>query len=118
MFERYRQGEELSGAEVQALLPEREDFVSLWRYLKRETAERPMLEETPVRIARGAARATGQREALLRTLVCLDVMHERGLITLCSRADRLQITLNPVAEKVDLEDSHILRRLRQMQDQP
>ena len=96
------------------MLPSREEFASLWRYLKRQTAVSPVLEDTAPRLARGVARSAGQRETVLRTLVCLDVMHERGLITLYSRTDRLQISLNPVEGKVDLEASGILRRLREM----
>jgi len=117
LYEKYLRDEPLTAAEAAALLPQREEFVSLWRYLKRETAQRPVLEDTPARLARGVARAAGQREVMLHTLICLDVMHERGLITLCSQTDRLRITINPVQEKVDLEDSHILRRLRQLQEQ-
>ena len=117
LYEKYQSGAPLSGQEARALLPEREEFVSLWRYLKRETAVHPVLEDTPAHIARGVARAAGQRELLLHTLICLDVMHERGLISLCVQADRFRISINPVQEKVDLDDSDILRRLRQLQDQ-
>ena len=117
VYEKYLQGEPLTAAEAQALLPEREEFVGLWRYLKREAAARPVLEDTAARIARGTARAAGQREQMLHTLVCLDVMHERGLITLYRQADLLRISINPIQDKVDLEDSPILRRLRQLQDQ-
>lgn len=118
LYEKFRSGVPLSAQEARALLPVREEFVSMWRYLKRETAVHPLLEDTPAHIARGVARAAGQQELLLHTLICLDVMHERGLITLCAQADRLRISINPVQEKVDLEDSDILRRLRQLQDQP
>ena len=117
LYQKYRRGDALTAAEAAALLPEREEFVSLWRYLKRETAQRPVLEDTVPHFVRGVARAAGRRELVLHTLVCLDVMHERGLITLHSQTDRLRICLNPTTEKVDLEDSYILRRLRQQQEQ-
>lgn len=117
VYEKHMRGEPLTAAEARALLPERDEFVSLWRYLKRETATRPVLEDTAARIARGTARAAGQREQVLHTLVCLDVMHERGLITLYRQADLLRISINPVQDKVDLEDSSILRRLRQLQEE-
>jgi len=110
LLDKYRRGDALTGEEARALLPEREEFVALWHYLKRETATRPLLEDTLVRIARGA----GRREPVLHTLVCLDVMHERGLIALENRADRVRITLNQTQGKVDLEDSYIMRRLRQV----
>ena len=117
VYEKYLQNEPLTPAEARALLPEREEFVTLWRYLKRETAKRPVLEDTAARIARDVARAAGQHELMLHTLVCLDVMHERGLISLCRQSDLLRISLTPSPEKVELEDSHILRRLRQLQEE-
>ena len=43
---------------------------------------------------------------------CLDVMQERGLIDLYSEAEQLRITLRQVDQKVDLEESVILRDLR------
>ena len=98
-------------AEAAALLPSREDFVSLWRYLKGHTAHGP-LEETAPRLARNIARACGQRETVMRTLVCLEVFDERGLIRLERTTDHLQIGLTAVDGKVDLEQSVIMRKLR------
>jgi len=117
LYDKYQREDPLTAEEAQALLPDREDFVSLWRYLKRETASRPVLEDTAARIARGSARAAGRREQVLHTLVCLDVMCERGLISLHCQADLLRISISPVQDKVDLDDSPILRRLRQLQEE-
>ena len=50
----------------------------------------------------------------MRTLVCLEVFDERGLIRLNWQTDRLQIQVNPVEGKVDLEASRVMRRLRGM----
>ena len=88
--------------------------MALWRYLQRQCAGRGEVTDTPARIARGAARAAGQKETLPHTLVCLDVFAERGLIYLRSRSDLLTISLAPVEQKVDLEASGILRRLREL----
>lgn len=117
LYERFRRGEVLTAEEARALLPRREEFVSLWRYLKREAAIRPVLEDTPARLTRNVACFAGQRELVLHTLVCLDVMQDRGLLTLRGDGERLSISLNEVAGKVDLDDCHIMRRLRQMQDE-
>ena len=51
-----------------------------------------------------------------RTLLCLEVLEERGLIALQRNTDRLRITLCRPAHKVDLEASGILRRLRAIID--
>ena len=116
IYEKYCRGELLTPAEARVLLPSREEFVCLWRYLKRQTLDREVLEDTPAHLARSAARAAGQREIVPRALVCLDVLRERGLITVRSGAGRLQVSLNRVEGKVDLEASGILRRLREQSE--
>ena len=47
-------------------------------------------------------------------MLCLEVLEERGLILLNRRTDRIQITLRQVEQKVDLEASEIIRRLRKI----
>ena len=113
LYEKFRRGEELTPVEAEALLPSREEFVVLWRYLKGRAQPAP-LEETAHRLARSIARSAGRRETVMRTLVCLEVFDERGLIHLEHTTDHLHIALQAVEGKVDLEDSWILRRLRQM----
>ena len=113
LFEKFRRGEELTRREAAALLPSREEFVVLWRYLKGHAGQCP-LEETAHRLARAVARSAGRRETVMRTLVCLEVFDERGLIRLERVTDRLRIGLTPVEGKVDLEQSAVLRRLREM----
>ena len=113
LFEKFRRGETLTPVEAAALLPSREEFVVLWRYLKGHAGQSP-LEETAHRLARNIARSAGRRETVMRTLVCLEVFDERGLIQLKHTTDHLHIALRAVEGKVDLEDSWILRRLRGM----
>ena len=71
-----------------------------------------MLEDSAPRIARGVARRSGRREGQIHVQLCLEVFQERGLISLKSRADQLQIQLHRPEHKIDLEASEILRRLR------
>ena len=115
LYERFCRGELLSHAEAAALLPSRTEFVNLWRYLKVHSGPAP-LEETAHRLARNIARASGGRETVMRTMVCLEVFDERGLIRLERTTDHLHICLNAVEGKVDLEDSRILRKLRKLMD--
>ena len=117
IYERYRLGEALSPAEARMLLPSRDEFAALWRYLKQQTALRPVLEDTAERFVRGAARASGRQEMGPRTMVCLDVLCERGLISLHFRTGLIRLSINHVEGKVDLEASHILRRLRTMTEE-
>ena len=113
LYEKFRRGEKLTPREAAALLPSREEFVALWRYLEGRARLAP-LEETAPRLARSVARSAGRRETVMRTLVCLEVFDERGLIHLERATDHLRIGLTPVEGKVDLERSAILKRLREM----
>ena len=49
-------------------------------------------------------------------MLCLDVLAERGLISVDTRVDRLQITVHRPANKVDLDASYILVKLREQLD--
>jgi single-stranded-DNA-specific exonuclease len=114
VYEKYRKGCLLTPDEARTLMPSRAEFVALWRYLERQSAGRNYMEATPAHIARGAASAVGQRETLTHTLLCLDVFAERGLICLSRQADLLTISINHLEHKVDLEQSAILCRLREL----
>ncbi len=115
LYEKFSRGEPISPQEAQAMLPTRQEFVNLWRYLKGRTSQGP-LEETARRLSRSLSRTYGQRETVMRTMVCLEVFDERGLIRLRRTTDHLQIDLNPVQGKVDLEASYILKRLHAIMD--
>ena len=87
--------------------------MTLWRYLKGRSGGAE-LEETPRRLTRNLSRDFGRHAPLPRTLVCLEVFDERGLISLEQHAGCLRISLQKVEGKVDLEQSAILQRLRQL----
>lgn len=112
VYEKYRRGELLSHDEAQSLLPSRSEFVCLWRYLEHQSAGSGAMEDSLARITRSVAHASGQRELPNHTRICLEVMQERGLISLSGQAGRVHITLHRLEHKVDLEASEILRRLR------
>ncbi len=113
LYLRYRAGERLTLQEVSLLTPEREDFVAVWRYLSAQ-AGASLIEDTGPRLSRKIARTFGLRESYLRTMVCLDVLDERGLIALHTNTDHLQIHILPARGKVNLEDSHIMKHLRSL----
>ena len=115
IYEKFSQGEVLSPEEARFLLPERAEFVELWRWLERQGAC-GTVEDTLARITRSVSRSNHQREVPTRTLLCLEVLEERGLIVLQRHTDRLHITLCRPEHKVDLEASAILRRLRAIID--
>ena len=114
ILDKYRRGEPLTNREARFLLPDRREFVDLWRWLERQSLCSGTVEDTPARIARSVCRsAGGGKEVPARTMLCLDVLAERGLISVSARTDRLQITVHRPAQKVDLEASCILIKLRE-----
>ncbi|MCI8423841.1 MAG: single-stranded-DNA-specific exonuclease RecJ [Lawsonibacter sp.] len=114
IYDKFCQGDPLTPQEARFLLPSRGEFVDLWRWLERQSAAGAVVEDTLARIARGVSkRRSGQWEVPARTLLCLNVLEEQGLIDLQERTGRFQITIRRLEHKVDLEASSILRRLRQ-----
>ena len=112
VYEKFARGEVLSPVEAELLLPQRAEFVGLWRWLERRCGSALTMEDSLPHIARGAGRASGRREAPVRTLVCLEVLEERGLIDLDRQTDRVRVVLHRLEHKVDLESSALLLRLR------
>ena len=112
LYRRYRRGLELERQEVQQLLPSRQDFVVLWRYLARHSPA--PLEEAPDTLTQRLSTATGRPQSFGRIMICLEVFRERGLIDLRGNENRLHIVLRPAREKVNLEESEVLRQLREL----
>ncbi len=114
LIERLHTGDALSSAEAESMIPSREEFESVWRYLKRFAAE-DALDSDPVHLCKHIAKTCHTRETYLRTMVCLRVFDERGLIKVEQQSTgRLRIALCPINGKVDLEQSGILQRLRRL----
>ena len=115
LFRRLMEGEALSRSEAAALLPSRQEFANLWRYLRSRRGE-GCIEETAQRLARNVARSCGLRETFMRTEVCLAVFHDRGLIRVERATDHLRIQIRDTVGKVDLESSELMRQLRRLAD--
>ena len=79
LYERLRRGEALSAQEAAALIPSRAEFTAVWRYLSGH-ARLGRVEDTARRLARGVSRTYGIKETVMRTMVCLEVLDEHGLI--------------------------------------
>ena len=114
LFERLLAGDAISALEAQTITPTREEFEAVWRYLKRHASPAP-LEDHPVHLTKSIAKTLHIRETYGRTMVCIQVFDERGLIRVERQtAGRLRIGLCPVEGKVDLEQSELMRRLRRL----
>lgn len=106
LFQRLKEGENLSRWEAGLLLPSRQDFTRLWRFLEHNCVGGWMAAGPS--LLRQAARLPDGRCSYGRTLVCLHVMGDRGLIHL--EADQLHLCRPE--NKVDLEQAALMRRLR------
>ena len=74
-------------------------------------------EDTARRLARCVSRCYGIRETVMRTMVCLEVLDEHGLIQVEQSTDHLRISVQEVSGKVDLEASKLLRHLRRLAEE-
>ncbi|MCD7927631.1 MAG: single-stranded-DNA-specific exonuclease RecJ [Oscillospiraceae bacterium] len=111
---RVRQGGPFSQAEASSLTPTRREFELVWRYLRGRAARGP-LEDRPDRLSPALAGEGPPERAFGRTMVCIQVFQERGLISVeHSGSDRLHICMEPVQGKVDLEQSELLCLLRRL----
>ncbi len=106
LFRRLQEGEALSRWEAGLLLPSRRDFARLWRFLERACAGEGA--PTGPALLKQAARQPDGRWAYGRTLVCLHVMGDRGLIAV----ERERLRLCRPEHKVDLEQAELMRQLR------
>mgnify|MGYP002520937692 CR=1 FL=1 len=111
LYARHRAGQPLSCREAEALLPERQDFVAVWKYLT-AYAEDGCLQEEVGCLSRKIARFAARPCCPGKTWVCLEVFAEQGLLALEQRPKTLRIRLTSDGHKVDLERSEILIHLK------
>ncbi len=106
LFEAFCRGGRLRREELQSILPNREDFALLYRYL-RDRGGYSLRAETLVgrlqnRLSYGKIR------------VALEAMNELGLIRIQEGLKTNRITLCPVSQKVDLSSASIIKKLKEV----
>ena len=104
LYEKLRRNELLSQEEKKSLLPQREDFAGVYRFLRQNGGWNGPLMFLWYRMKLRSLH-------MGRLLFLLDVMEERGLITRKKQGDRILIELRPVQGKVDLNASPLMSRL-------
>lgn len=104
-FERFCMGDLLDSRSVRALTPSREDFALLYRYLRAEGGLHAPLDTLPHRL--GGALSLG------KIRVILEAMNELGLVEIREGIRTCEITLKPVAGKVNLESAQIIKQLKE-----
>ena len=104
-------GGTIAAKDAARLTPAHEQFVRLWRTLEREVGTQTLSEAELPLLRRLSAEVTGA-ESFARTLLCLNVFAERGLLLLTRADGVLTLRLKSDGAKVSLDESVYLRALR------
>ena len=115
LYRRFLRQARLTPDEANRLLPSREEFVAVWRYLIANSSEQGIEEDFPCmgrKINRTAFCGAAERLTLGKTRICLDVFAELGLIQLRTSRRCFHIRITTDGSKVDLNQSGIVQRLR------
>ncbi len=115
IYERFWRGEEIQPDEAAALLPQRRDFVVVWRYLAANAQAGRFAGDLGC-LSRVLSRLTGSSFSSARIHICLDIFSEQRLLRLQWQQRTVRVCLCPDGRKVDLEQSSILAHLKQLKD--
>ena len=111
VYKKHLAGGALSCDEAGCLLPTRQDFAAVWRYLAAFSQNGVLSEELGC-LSRKISRCAKLPLSAGKTRICLDVLAEQGLLQLEQRPKSLCIRLCANGRKVDLEKSPILIHLK------
>ncbi|MFR1214109.1 MAG: hypothetical protein ACLSCV_04565 [Acutalibacteraceae bacterium] len=107
MYEKVKRGECLTSEEFFHMTPNRDEFAALYRFLRSSNGWQHhillLLEHLQI-----------PNITLSKLLLALDVLQDQNLIDKAEDGDIYRVTLKPVAGKVDLFCSPILRQLESL----
>lgn len=109
LFESFIKGEKLSKQEIALLLPTRDDFALVYRYLRQEGVINNLKIET-------ICFRLNDKLAYGKVRVILYAMRDVGLISLEEDMKSLNVTMLQVQNKVDIESSPLIVRLKEEYD--
>ena len=104
-FETFLSGRELPQSVLKRLLPEREDFAAVYRYLRNNGGYRYPTDTLPHRL--------GGNINFGRILVILEAMKQLSLINYTEGMGDSVITLKPTSGKVNLEAAPVIKALKE-----
>ena len=105
LYERTMRGESYAKEQQDKILPNREDFANVYRFLKRNGGWKHSLEILYFRLGQ-------QKITYGRMCLCLDALEELKLITTHKNGENIQIELSEATEKADLESSELLQQVK------
>lgn len=112
LYRKYARGEALTPCEARLMIPQREEFAAVWRYLANREGE---VVDQPIRLARRVAQEGDLWESPLRTMICLEVLESFGLVSIQEEqggALRIRLQRRKSREKVALYQAPIIKRLQ------
>ena len=115
LVDRIRAGQQLNAIQAMAVLPTRNEFAAVWRYLT-ANVQGHQLQEDLACLSRKIGRTVGRSLRPGRLWVALQVFQERGLLTCRDHRGCVQITLSNPTGKVDLDKSPIMLDLYKQKD--
>lgn len=101
IYEKFKLNNYLSQDEINLLIPEHEDFVSVYRYMK-------LVNNKPVRADLLSKRIFKGNKNTAKIYTVIDVMEEKGLADVFRNGDEYKVNIRNVSEKVKLSESSIL----------
>ncbi len=104
VYEKFKRNYNLSCNEINLLIPTREDFACVYRYIK-------IIDNKPVRADLLSERIFKGNKNTAGIYTILDVMEEKGLADVFRNGDEYKVNIKNVGVKVELSDSHILSAL-------
>jgi single-stranded-DNA-specific exonuclease len=113
IYRRLRAGT-LTSTDAAQLLPSRQILAAVWRYLAGQAGK--AIQETPACLCRKIVRRAELNIDTNLLLTCLDIFSDVGLIRLQRLHKHLQIHLNNVNSKADLQQSATMQRLQQVKE--
>ncbi len=91
--------------DINSLIPLREDFTKIYKYLR-------LIKSHPIRVDLLNSRLFDNQNNIFKIYVALDVFEELGILKLNKSVDKFRISINNLKNKVNIEDSEILKGLK------
>lgn len=107
IFERFCAGEQLSRSEIDSIIPDRNDFALVYRFLKQYNNLYNIVPEIIVH-------KLSPSITYGKLKVILEAMNELSLIALYEDMYKVQVKILEVNSKVNLEDASIIRALKEV----
>ncbi|MEG2000411.1 MAG: single-stranded-DNA-specific exonuclease RecJ [Evtepia sp.] len=114
LYNKLRRGETLPEKTATTMIPGQDEFAAVWHYLRSHDGH---AEDTATRFARSVAQKAGLRESTMRTMICLDVLEECGILDVERKENRIRVQSLKIMNKMDPEKTKLMQKLRRMAKQ-